>query len=199
MPNRMPPKSSEPRPQLDPRHIMARPNTRFTDKDAQIIAPVLMALEQRDGVIKPKAILDEARSRKSPIHHFFEWDDSKAAEKYRLHTAVTMARAICFRVKLSGPEALNYQPMLVRLRDRTPSNGIQKGYVNFVRALGEPNLRRQMIESAKKDVDLFIKRYSTQEALIGAMPVAHRLREAIEEIETEVDEHEEDRKAGSVG
>lgn len=32
-------------------------------------------------------ILDEAKKKKSPLHDFFDWDDSEAAGKWRLHQA----------------------------------------------------------------------------------------------------------------
>ena len=37
------------------------------------------------GVASPRAIVDAAREPRSPRHKAFEWDDSKAAEKYREH------------------------------------------------------------------------------------------------------------------
>lgn len=48
----------------------------------------------REGNLTPQALVDEARPEDSPIHNGFEWDDAKAAEKYRRAQAVTMIRAV---------------------------------------------------------------------------------------------------------
>lgn len=40
-----------------------------------------------DKEITPEQLLQKARNKKSELHKCFEWDDSIAAEKYRLHQA----------------------------------------------------------------------------------------------------------------
>ena len=37
--------------------------------------------------VKPEQVLDKARDDSSELHKCFDWDDSSAAEKYRLHQA----------------------------------------------------------------------------------------------------------------
>lgn len=48
----------------------------------------------RHGVIKPQVIVKEARPKKAPLHPVFEWDDSVAAEEYRLVQARNLVRAV---------------------------------------------------------------------------------------------------------
>ena len=48
----------------------------------------------REGNLTPQALVDEARPEESPLHKGFEWDDARAAEKYRRAQAVTMIRAV---------------------------------------------------------------------------------------------------------
>lgn len=47
-----------------------------------------------DYGITPKQLLDKARDENSELHKCFEWDDSVAAEKYRLQQAQTVLRMI---------------------------------------------------------------------------------------------------------
>lgn len=58
----------------------------FTDKDARVIADFLRVSFPK-GQYTPKDVVEKARSRNSPIHRYFEWDDTKAAEKWRLRQA----------------------------------------------------------------------------------------------------------------
>lgn len=44
------------------------------------------------GIISPRDVVDAAKNEASPLHPFFEWDDSVAAEKYRLGEARNLLR-----------------------------------------------------------------------------------------------------------
>lgn len=50
--------------------------------------------EQCKGELTPKDVLDDAKNPNSPLHSFFEWDDSDAAEQYRLQQARGLIRAV---------------------------------------------------------------------------------------------------------
>jgi len=65
----------------------------FGKKDAKVVAEFL---EEKfpDGTIRAHDVLEVARPKNSPIHHYFEWDDSKAAEKFRLHQASRMIQSL---------------------------------------------------------------------------------------------------------
>jgi len=47
----------------------------------------LDAIYAENGVLEPKGVLQDARREKSPLHAYFEWDDKKAANAYRLTQA----------------------------------------------------------------------------------------------------------------
>lgn len=46
------------------------------------------------GKITTESVLNIARDKSSALHGLFEWDDSKAAEKYRLQQAMTIINNI---------------------------------------------------------------------------------------------------------
>lgn len=46
--------------------------------------------------IDPKQIVDKARDENTELHRCFEWDDEKAAEKYRITQARTVLRCLVF-------------------------------------------------------------------------------------------------------
>ena len=59
----------------------------------------LKEIARRDGgLLRPAAVVDAARDEDSPLHGAFEWDDTEAAEKYRLLQAQTLIRS--FRVEI---------------------------------------------------------------------------------------------------
>jgi hypothetical protein len=50
-------------------------------------AKELQRIQNIYGSITPEILVNEAKKRKSPLHPIFEWDDTKAAENYRLQQA----------------------------------------------------------------------------------------------------------------
>jgi hypothetical protein len=52
------------------------------------------ALESRSGKLSPADVLAAARPEDSPIHEFFEWDDTAAAESWRMEQARELIRRV---------------------------------------------------------------------------------------------------------
>lgn len=73
----------------------AAANTKFSDKDAQVIGETLISLKHRT----PSALLDVSRPLRAKTHRYFEWKDSKAAESWRLRQAAECIRSIVIEVK----------------------------------------------------------------------------------------------------
>ena len=47
----------------------------------------LQAVYDRHGMLTPGLLLEEARDPSHPLHSRFEWDDTEAAERWRLYQA----------------------------------------------------------------------------------------------------------------
>jgi hypothetical protein len=68
--------------------------------DAQEAGEELERIKQRDGTIRPAAVVDEARPEDAVLHPAFNWDDPDAAEKYR----EIQARQLIKKVRVICPE-----------------------------------------------------------------------------------------------
>lgn len=66
----------------------------FYNVDAMAVGPVLEAIREEKGKLTARDVVDEARSKKSPLHKAFEWDNEVAAEQFRLEQARSMIRSI---------------------------------------------------------------------------------------------------------
>jgi hypothetical protein len=66
------------------------------EKKTVVVERILTEIYERDGVITPQGLVEEARSSGHILHGYFEWNDSKAAEKYRLTQATAMILATKF-------------------------------------------------------------------------------------------------------
>ncbi len=64
-------------------------------QDPKVVGEHLDLLrKQQHGELTPEDVVADARNPNSPLHSFFEWDDSAAAEQYRLQQARGLIRAV---------------------------------------------------------------------------------------------------------
>ena len=104
-------------------------------------------MKKNGGNLTPEMILDFARPKKSPLHDYFEWDNTKAAEQWRLHRARIMTTRIFFN-SVSGPkDTVTKHRYFASVRD--PDAGT-RSYVSAVRGLANEDQREQIIADAKQ-------------------------------------------------
>lgn len=102
----------------------------------------LLALVQ-EGRLSPATVVEAARPADSPLHEFFEWDDSVAAEGFRLIQAAGLIRRVKVDVIVGDREPTRIQ---VRAFVSAPSlrGGEQGSYVPIETAPLE-ELKREAI------------------------------------------------------
>lgn len=72
-----------------------------------------------DGKLMPEEVVEAARHPDSPLHSKFEWDDSVAAENYRLN----QARTLIVRFKVQIDKALPPQRVFISVMEDRKSTG----------------------------------------------------------------------------
>lgn len=98
-------------------------------------------------------IVELAVKPSCPLHSFFEWDDEKAAEEYRLTQARLLLRSIIIidETVEGGTVRAFYNVVEPHLEGKT--------YVSLKRVLNEPELRQQVIEYAYAELVGWRERY----------------------------------------
>lgn len=117
----------------------------FTDEDAQVIGPVFLQLERDNDEVTKETVLSEARRRSSPLHRYFEWDDTTAAEKYRLEQASLILRSITVAV-VSGGEIVQ-----TRLMVNVHGDNGARVYKSVNAVMANDGECAQLIEEARED------------------------------------------------
>lgn len=116
---------------------------------AETVGQVIEQITKRDGQVTPSALLDASRDDSAPLHGCFEWDDSIAAERYRLHQARQMIANV--RIVQSTDTAE---------RDRAFVSAPKKNvYVTLESALGDEEMRKHLLKQAKEDARVFLAKY----------------------------------------
>lgn len=120
--------------------------------DAQKVYEEIMEICDDLESASPKDILEKARSEDTELHKCFTWDDSVAAEKWRLNEARVVARQLVIReekIPVDRPE--------VRLLYSTDNKSGYKPTTTIVRVQGE---YEELLKRAYAELQAFKAKYS---------------------------------------
>lgn len=148
----------------------------LTDKQAQRYGEFLEALaEENNGSLSAEDVLQNAHAS-SPIHDYFEWDDSEAAQRYRMVQARELLRFIEVIIERDGvQEQVRAFHNVHIVTDKTS----ERVYAPLVRILSDDDLRHQVIEGALRELNSWKKRYKQYHELKPVFAVIDTLKEQV--------------------
>lgn len=117
-------------------------------------AQVLEQLVDRDGMVTPTSVVEEASDESSPLHDHFEWDDSVAGPRYRLVQAGHLIRR--YRVTVVTDDERTIRPRALSL---TYGDG-GLGYRRTDEALSDPEQREFVLSQALREVAALRTKYT---------------------------------------
>lgn len=127
--------------------------------EAWKVAEHLQKLEQENGGVTREAFLDSARDENSEMHKLFEWDDTVAAEKYRLE----QANKIIHSIKVTVQSDEDKEPAIVNafvMPGYTEKKVGETGrYINIMSATEKVDTRALVLEDARKNAKWFMNKY----------------------------------------
>lgn len=110
---------------------------------------------EHGGELQPKAVVDAARSDESPLHKSFDWDDTEAAEKWRLQQARQLIRAVVIYEKV-GRQTVPCRVFVSLTPDREEDGA---GYRLAHTVMSDETHRRQMLADAMAEMQRFKEKY----------------------------------------
>lgn len=138
-----------------------------------------IAKDDADGLIQPEEVVKVAADEESPLHRFFEWDDTEAAHQYRLFQARKLITRVNVLVVDSGPAMVN-------VKIATADGTRRQGYVPTERALADPDLRAQVMAEARHMMIHFRNKLRGFEQTQRVIAALDRTIEAIDQTTGEV-------------
>jgi len=126
------------------------------DAKAQLVGERLADIEKHHGELKAEHVLDDAKSDNSPLHKYFDWDDSEAAQKWRLNQAGLLIRSVYVKT-VDNKEVRAPTRAFVNLR---PAEEADRVYENIVSVMSDEFKRAQILKRAKEELGMWRKRYS---------------------------------------
>ncbi len=145
-------------------------NEYMTAKSA--ITKELIRLNQENGgVLTPHEIVEAAKNENSPLHDFFDWNDTEAARKWRIEQARHMLR-ICVwydnRVSEKNP-----MRVFVSLTTDRKEN---EGYRVITEVMNDEERRAVLMSDAEKELATFQRKYSMLVELNGIFDEIEKLK-----------------------
>lgn len=141
----------------------------------------LSRLARKHGRLLPETVVEEARSKDSPLHDSFQWDDSAAAHQWRLVQARQIIRAAVRYIEVPGANEITF----IKVREYTSLSDDRKlkgGYRVTVNILEDADLRARMLEDALREMLAFKKKYA---ALSELSAVFAAIDQAVIDVEIE--------------
>ena len=123
-------------------------------------------LEAANGYLSEKMVLEASRPEDALLHKCFDWDDSSAAEKYRLSQAhIMLANIVKVAVK-------DEQQTATRAFVNVNPDVTKKGWYRSIQiALEDENDREVVLAAAKREMSAFIAKYKNLKELSNVIKV----------------------------
>jgi hypothetical protein len=121
----------------------------------QILTELQRLSSVNRGMLNPQAVVDAARDKTSPLHNQFTWDDTEAAEQYRLQQARRLIRVTVRFLEPSEPSTTT-RVFVSLSTDRKAGNG----YRVLADVMSDAKLRAQLLADAHRDMLAFRRKYA---------------------------------------
>lgn len=156
----------------------ATEGAQFDKKKAQIYGECLEKISEKKGrKLKAKDVVDEARSKNNPLHEVFDWDNTSAAEKYRLEQARHLINHIVVPIKYN--DGVKDTKAWVSINSTPDEETLTKVYVNTEDALTKKEYRKQILDNAIKEAEYWQKQYAQYSELNLIFEAISRTRERL--------------------
>lgn len=135
-----------------------RPGFGLFKADAQKVAEEIMSLGDD---VKPEQIVERAKDVGSELHKCFEWDNEKAAEKFRLSQARQIIHHLVIKDSVDKPDSAP-----IRLMHKTDD---AEGYKPFSLIMKDPDEYSKLLNRAMAELRAFKAKYHSLSELDAIM------------------------------
>jgi hypothetical protein len=144
-------------------------------KKENIIAAELRRIaNENDGILKPEDVVEAARPKDSPLHSQFEWSNTEAANKWRIHQARNLIRVTVEWLNVPGKaEPVEIRPFVSLTPDRKNEGG---GYRDTLVVLRSKESREQLLADALAELRAIEDKYAALQELAEVFAAARKVR-----------------------
>ncbi len=133
---------------------------------AQVAGEFIAKLEEKHGKVTPRILVKASTAKNTPLHGYFEWDETKAAEKYRETQAATILRNLTVTVEPIEDEAPKTVRAFVRATEEKHS------FISIMNVMENEHLRESLLQSALNELREFQRKYADLQELAEVFAAA---------------------------
>lgn len=141
--------------------------------DAETVGKYFEEIEKKYGELNRENVLESARSEDSPIHSLFEWNNTVAAEKYRLEQASLLIINLDVEVQSS-----ENKPIICRafMNVSESKNG---SFINIESAFKNQESKEIVLKRALQELQAFELKYRNLKELTAIFEKFDEIKEGV--------------------
>ena len=156
---------------------------------ASTVGGVLEKIEKEKGQVTSEALLDYSRDEEAETHPLFEWDDSVAAEKYRLGQAGKIINQLEVELVYVPLESTELE---VATREAAPisvsafmnvaprATRCSAMFVSAEAAMSNKEMRKQVLANALQELQTFKRKYNNYKEFAEVFAAIQQVENKIE-------------------
>lgn len=137
--------------------------------DAQTAGDELSRIYAETGALEPAEIVKQSKPTDAPLHPCFEWDDTKAAEKYRCTQAANIIRCLTVTAETETQDAREVRAFVHAERTYRP--------IELV--VNRPEWREEMLRNALSELASFQAKYQALSQLSPVFEAYQALKQGL--------------------
>lgn len=122
---------------------------------------------RNQGYVPLEDVVEDAKSPASPLHDFFDWNDTECAQRYRIIQAGQLMRRLKITLVRVGGEVKKVELKTVRaFQSRESQRKLQSGgYEAITDIMSDEDKKKDMIAQVLRELEAYRKRYADLEEL----------------------------------
>jgi len=129
-----------------------------TTKISQKVIKEILEVKEKNG-LTAEAIIEQAKKKNNPLHDFFDWDDTKAAHKWRLQQARVLINEV--KVVVENKEYYAFENVSIEIEADSEEGTTKKEYFTRSEILNDKEKRAQIVNRAYNYLLYWKEQYQT--------------------------------------
>ena len=149
----------------------------LSPKESAVVGRELKKIQSNLSVVTPRVVVEEARDPESPLHQYFEWDDTIAAQKHREWQARSLISSV-FIVDADNEDSGPIRAFVsVSPEDDSDDFITDRGYV-FTPSIGSrASYQKQVLDYAKNQILNWRRRFGQYKEFLGVCQEIDKLNQ----------------------
>jgi hypothetical protein len=137
--------------------IIGKMEYKITEKFTPEVIDEIIEIQKEKG-LTAETILDEAKKKSSPLHNFFDWDNTTAGEKWRLQQARILINEV--KIIVNSKEMYAFENVRIIVSEQSKETETTREYKPIMEILSKEEYRTQVIKQALENITYWKEKYS---------------------------------------